>query len=793
MKLRYLFLIAILFALCPTAKAACSGSTPNYTAASSAATDVNACITVATHCGDIITVPSGTSNWGTGTAVVNLSSATGCSANQGITLQGATVCTGGCSPGSAGVGLAFTDNTVITLTSQNAFQVSSSNTAFVRVTGFTFAVGGAFASVVQLQAAHAQVGWRFDHNHITNSQGGAVAINANLGYGLVDHYLYTDTATTPGTPIIFGGIFSTDGYTDWADATTPGSNQSVIVEDSQATFTHSGAEGFFDGYYGCKMTIRYNIITGNQVGGWHGTDSGGFRGCILGEIYNNTISNSNGSEAIMNTRSGVLLFLNNAVSGNLTAIPMQDYRLDCVGAGQCPTEAANWGMAITGVPWTPIKTTAGTTCGSVDCISFVTANAPDWQASHAYTCSTSTPCVVAPLLNNTGAGGANGGGYNYVATVSGTSSGTEPNPWNQTVGSTQSDGSMTWTVAGGGSKPSPAPGTAAGFQTANPDTVCSSGACARYLDVLTGYPLRDQPGFAHNQVSTPNYSCNNTLSLTPALLPANLMTGDAVVQSGRDFFNATCPPSYTPYTYPDPLQNAVSMSPSANNFGSVNVGSSSAAVTFTLTNNSGVGMTAISASFTGGNSSDFSNTGAGTCSTTLSNSASCTYTLIFSPSGTGARATTFSVSYSGGDGNGPQTSALSGTGVGAASPVAHCPKCFMAVNVEPLPATAIPTLTNVSHPATYLTSQGFTQNGTTFSPTLSETLTGTGFGATTECFWDATIVAGVLTGGTQVPCSCGSPTSCTATISASLVAIPSTNTSHMLGVSNPTAAVPILQ
>ena len=117
---------------------------------------------------------------------------------------------------------------------------------------------------------------------------------------------------------------------------------------------------------------------------------------------------------------------------------------------------------------------------------------------------------------------------------------------------------------------------------------------------------------------------------------------------------------------------SVTLTPSSENFGSVNVGSSSSPVTFTLANNSSTTATSISPSVTGGNSGDFSvtNTGAGSCSAagnSIAASASCTITGTFSPTAAGARSTTLSVSYSGGDSASPQTSALSGTGVSVAA------------------------------------------------------------------------------------------------------------------------------
>jgi hypothetical protein len=110
------------------------------------------------------------------------------------------------------------------------------------------------------------------------------------------------------------------------------------------------------------------------------------------------------------------------------------------------------------------------------------------------------------------------------------------------------------------------------------------------------------------------------------------------------------------------------LSPTSNNYGSINVGSSSSSVTFSLTNNSVATATSVSPTVTGGNTGDFpvTNSGSGSCnalSGTLTVGSSCTFTVKFSPSAVGPRSTTLSVSYSGGDGASPQTAPLSGTGV----------------------------------------------------------------------------------------------------------------------------------
>src|SRR5271157_5112971 len=186
---------------------ACSGSSPTWTAASVSSTDVQACFNAALQCGDTVIVPSGSATWST---QVTLSPPTGCAANQGITVQGATTCTGGCAAGSGGSGLAFTDSTNITLNnSSGAFSITgAANTAFVTLTGFTF-INGVAATHGQLgiSGTHGQVSFRIHHIHFTDSLGtSGVMISASNGYGLIDHYRSDNTAASgETTPVNFGG------------------------------------------------------------------------------------------------------------------------------------------------------------------------------------------------------------------------------------------------------------------------------------------------------------------------------------------------------------------------------------------------------------------------------------------------------------------------------------------------------------------------------------------------------------------------------------------------------------
>lgn len=102
----------------------------------------------------------------------------------------------------------------------------------------------------------------------------------------------------------------------------------------------------------------------------------------------------------------------------------------------------------------------------------------------------------------------------------------------------------------------------------------------------------------------------------------------------------------------------VSLSPSSENFGSVNVGSSVQQI-FTLTNSTSSTVGVSSVSFTGSDTGDFSQNN--TCSAPLVPAAACTVTVTFTPAAAGVRSATLFISDSAP--GSPQSASLSGTGV----------------------------------------------------------------------------------------------------------------------------------
>jgi hypothetical protein len=132
---------------------------------------------------------------------------------------------------------------------------------------------------------------------------------------------------------------------------------------------------------------------------------------------------------------------------------------------------------------------------------------------------------------------------------------------------------------------------------------------------------------------------------------------------------------------------SVTIAPASYNFVTTVVGGSSSdsPATFTLTNNTGVTITGVTISFTGANPGDFTETTS--CVTTLTSSASCQIFVTFTPTATGSRTATLSVSDS--DASSPQTSSISGTAIPSSiNPSPANPITFGVVVTDPsIPST----------------------------------------------------------------------------------------------------------
>ena len=159
---------------------------------------------------------------------------------------------------------------------------------------------------------------------------------------------------------------------------------------------------------------------------------------------------------------------------------------------------------------------------------------------------------------------------------------------------------------------------------------------------------------------------------------------------------------------------AATLTPPTSSFGSIVIGGS-ATQTFTLTNTGGVGISVTSASITNG---AFVIAGT-TCGSTLAQAATCTYTVVFTPSAAGAQGATLTVT----DDAGTQTATLTGTGTTPAvtAPIATLAPTtlnFGTVTTGGKSAAQTATLSNTGNAALTITSIALSgANGNAFSST----------------------------------------------------------------------------
>jgi hypothetical protein len=147
----------------------------------------------------------------------------------------------------------------------------------------------------------------------------------------------------------------------------------------------------------------------------------------------------------------------------------------------------------------------------------------------------------------------------------------------------------------------------------------------------------------------PGASCSISVTFTPT--SAGSTSGTVTIKD-----NAT---SLTQTISLTGVGTVVQLNPTSLSFGSVSVGTKTAAKTIKVTNKGATSLSISSISISGTNPGDFSQTN--NCGTAVAAGASCTISVSFKPTAKGARTASVSVSDNGG--GSPQKVQLSGSGV----------------------------------------------------------------------------------------------------------------------------------
>ena len=281
-------LVLFVLLLAVESYAACSGTSPNLTAANASRDEVLACFNVA-YSGDTINVPAGAATWSSGITI----------GSKNITIKG------------AGIG-----NTVITLSGGNYTFTMGNNTA--RIFDMTLVAGGMFIDGKDFVVGRI----RFDNTsntkqfRLVNIQG----MNGYHPYGVIHSCIFDNVSTE--FPAVYDIVYN-QGVT-WALPYGLGDpRNTVFIEGCTFTKTANVNMNCIDGRLSARTVMRFNTIVAEEgMPGFHieahsVQDQTAKRGYMRWEYYNN-IQNNKGPWFYypFRIRAGTGVVFNNDIIGN---------------------------------------------------------------------------------------------------------------------------------------------------------------------------------------------------------------------------------------------------------------------------------------------------------------------------------------------------------------------------------------------------------------------------------------------------------------------------------------------
>lgn len=459
--------------------------------------DVAAAIALAND-GDIVTVPAGTATW-TSTLTIT----------KNITLQG-----------SGAGSTVIVEEIVRTVPETPLIRAVTPTAGSFRISGFTFQGGtvntqATFNGEIQISGECHAV--RIDHCTFNNLNGVSLA-TCGFTLGVIDHNAFNTVSAHPivilhetwqpfngATPI--GGGPYTFGHGSWADDPYWGSDRFVFIEDNIFVDTSEGGSGI-DMFEGARAVVRHNAFTNVRLTN-HGTEGQG-RGAKQIEEYNNTFTTPVRGP-VGQLRSGAIISFDNAYNnfaqGHLLHVFRQDNWKDNWGWSNGQSVYDDNDPHPTNGYWETGTHTGGMNASSL------TDSTKNWTTDQWYVPGAS---YILRNLTKYADQPESGKLQSFITSNTATTITCQPTPLRFDTGDTY----QIWKVVHSLDQP-------------------GQGRDDGTMNNLPGVP-------AHwpSSATEPCYAWRNTWPLT---------TNQGSIKEGRDFFNGTPKPGYTPYTYPHPL------------------------------------------------------------------------------------------------------------------------------------------------------------------------------------------------------------------------------------------------
>jgi hypothetical protein len=389
-----------------------------------------------------------------------------------------------------------------------------------RMTGLTFRGGDSnvqkvFNGLVRISGNSHSL--RIDHCTFDQLHGTNLALNGFL-WGVVDHCRFNTASVHPITIKHDRWNGATFGNGSWADNSYWGSEKFLFIEDN--VFENSTNKSAIDAFEGARFVVRHNQFHNCGVTA-HGTEGQG-RGTKQIEEYDNSYNWDNARGGAAQIRSGSIVTFNNKSKGLMSGHVLQVYRPFHKSPHWGPVNGKNLyddnePKSVTGY-WERGTHTGAS--GSFD----VVDSTKNWTTNQWY-----SPGSLFMVRNITTESAST---LNYVWALANTSNTITCSKLvfesDQRTTFNKGDVYEIWKV------------NRALDQPGSGKTVLLQG--------MGNWPSTAQP---MNQANEPCYSWNNKNAVTGADI--KLTASGPQIKEGRDFFNGTPKPGYTPYTYPHPL------------------------------------------------------------------------------------------------------------------------------------------------------------------------------------------------------------------------------------------------